>query len=446
MSFGVRTVRTPVLILEYRNGDFGCQEVRPCPLYYGVLNRPAAMTAAIPIAIRHSRPRAPRAWWRGATLVALTAATTLLTVAPPVRAQDSVLTEEGRAKRSKSLAITGALLGGVVGFAFGSTQKPPAYSIAVGGAVIGGLIGLVVGKQYDELHAAQFRGARPLTLRTTDAELEGDPASLAVEDSLIAVGGSEGVQMLVSDVRLVPQPTLRARGLLGISTVDVAPASEWLALGAENGLYLFPPARGRGVLVNSGHVAAVAATKERVYSASGEWVMVTPVQPDSAAAHPAADLHADVRALVIDRAREILWAASDTHLIAFRLNGDSLERISDVAIDGGARRVAAQGTRVAVAVGERGVRVFDVTDPAHPVAHAPWTLARFAYDVSLDGKRMFVAAGPEGVYVCEFHDSRLITLGLARGLGFASAIVSRDGYTYLLDRRTDKLHRFGSDF
>jgi hypothetical protein len=279
-----------------------------------------------------------------------------------------------------------------------------------------------------------------------DAELDGDPAALAVADSLIAVGGSDGVQVLISNVSLVPQATVRARGLLGIATVDVSPKTGWLALGAENGLYLYPPIRGRGLLVNAGHVAAVAATAERVYSANGDWVMITRVQPDSAQAHPGADLGTEVRALAIDQLRGILWAATDAHLVAFRLNGDSLERMADVAIDGGARRVAAQGDRVAVAVGERGVRIFDVTDPEHPLPHAAWTVARFAYDVSLEGKRMFVAAGPEGVYVCEFHGTHLITLGLARGLGFASAIVSRGGYTYLLDRRTDKLHRFPSDF
>lgn len=388
-----------------------------------------------------SRSCTPRALALGLTLAA-----TILTIAPPARAQDSVLTEQGRAKKSKTLAIVGGIGGGLIGLAFGSTQKPPAYSLAVGGALVGGLIGWVVGKQVDQLHSAQFHGTRPLTLRTTDAELDGDPAALAVTDSLIAVGGSDGVQILIDDVALVPQPAMRARGLLGISTVDISPKTGWLALGAQNGLYLYPPIRGRGLLVKEGRVAAVAMTTERIYSANGDWVMITPVQPDSTAARPAADLGTEVRALAIDGTRGILWAVTDQHLIAFRLNGDSLERLSDVPIDGGARRVAATADRVAVAVGERGVRIYDVSDPRHPTPHAPWTVARFAYDVALEGKRMFVAAGPEGVYVCEFHDTHLITMGLARGLGFASAIVSRGGYTYLLDRRTDKLHRFASDF
>jgi hypothetical protein len=37
-------------------------------------------------------------------------------------------------------------------------------------------------------------------------------------------------------------------------------------------------------------------------------------------------------------------------------------------------------------------------------------------------------------------------LGLARGLGFASALVSRGGHTYILDRRTNSLRRIDSDF
>jgi hypothetical protein len=36
------------------------------------------------------------------------------------------------------------------------------------------------------------------------------------------------------------------------------------------------------------------------------------------------------------------------------------------------------------------------------------------------------------------------TIGLARSLGFASAIVSGDGHTFILDRRTNALRRIVS--
>jgi hypothetical protein len=170
------------------------------------------------------------------------------------------------------------------------------------------------------------------------------------------------------------------------------------------------------------------------------------VGADSAGEWPGTDLGGSVRALALDSVRAILWAATDDHLISLLVRGDSLVRLGDVPIDGGARRIAATGDRVAVAVGERGVRIFEASDPAHPHAWKTWTVARFAYDVSLEGDRMFVAAGPEGVYVADFHGKNLVTIGLARGLGFASAIVSRDGYTYLLDRRTNTLRRLGTTF
>jgi hypothetical protein len=40
----------------------------------------------------------------------------------------------------------------------------------------------------------------------------------------------------------------------------------------------------------------------------------------------------------------------------------------------------------------------------------------------------------------------LRTLGLARSLGFATAIESLGGYTYILDRRTNSVRRIESMF
>jgi hypothetical protein len=38
------------------------------------------------------------------------------------------------------------------------------------------------------------------------------------------------------------------------------------------------------------------------------------------------------------------------------------------------------------------------------------------------------------------------TVGLARALGFASAVVSHDGHTFILDRRTNALRRIISTY
>ncbi len=398
---------------------------------------------------RLRRPHRPRRVARGRVRVAggLALLAALASVAPPSRAQqDSVLTEKGGKKtKARALAVVGLLVGGAAGYALGATQKPTNYSVVVAGAVIGGVTGWLVGRQYDELHAVQFRGVQPISPRTVDVDLEGEPTALAVNDSRVAVAGSEGVQIFASGASLIPTNS-RAAGLLGIVAVDLAPRTQFLALGSGVGLYLFPPRQGRGVLVSEGGVAAVAASEGRVFFASGSRVAVAPVDADSTARWPGLVLGAPLRALAFDAARAILWAATDERLVALRVMGDSLAIIGSAAIDGAARRVAALGDRVAVAVGTGGVRVFDVSDPTRPRAGRPWTVARFAYDVSLDGSRMFVAAGPEGVYVVEFRHGSMITIGLARKLGFASAILSRGGYTYLLDRRTNELRRLESAF
>jgi hypothetical protein len=317
--------------------------------------------------------------------------------------------------------------------------------VPVAGLLLGGLAGYFLGHQYDEIHAVQFRGVRPVTVRSIQIEVSGDPVALAAHDSLVDVASSDGVQTFFSSNSLLPGE-MRARGLIGITTVGIAPVTQWLSVGTGTGLYLFPPRRGPGVLVHTGAISALVATGDRVISASGNRVSITPVHADSEQAWPGVTVTSPIRALALDSAQSIVWAATDDSLISLRLAGDSLIRLASVPIEGGARKIAVGGGHVAVAVGERGVRMFDVTDPAHPVAGHAWTVARFAYDVSIAGSVMFVAAGPEGVFVVHLRSSALITVGVARNLGFAAAIVSADGYTYLLDGRTNALRRLDSDY
>jgi hypothetical protein len=402
----------------------------------------------IPAAPSPPVPRPPRLVRRRARSgIALAALLTLAAIAPPAHAQqqDSVLQEENRTPRAKSYAYLGIIFGGVAGLALGATQNPPAYSVTAAGALLGGVAGWLIGRQYDDLHRAQFRGVRPISPRSISIELDGEPVALATNDTIVAVGGTEGVQLFFSGASLLPTGA-RAAGIIGIATLDIAPHSEWLTLGSANGLYIFPPHRGRGVLVNESSVAAVVTTPGMIFWASGDRVSMTPVTADSTERWPGVSLGAPVRAIALDAERAVLWVVTDELLVALRITGDSLARIGAAPIDGGARRVAVLKNRVAVAVGTAGVRLYDVSDAAHPKAQRPWTVARFAYDVSLDGDRMFVAAGPEGVYVAEFRHGSTITIGLARGLGFASAIVSREGYTYLLDRRTNTLRRVETAF
>jgi hypothetical protein len=96
---------------------------------------------------------------------------------------------------------------------------------------------------------------------------------------------------------------------------------------------------------------------------------------------------------------------------------------------------------MAVALGGAGVVLFDVSNPASVREMGRWAGARFIYDVALAGDRLYAGAGPEGVFVIDASATPPRTLGLAFDLGFAATLLSRDGYTYILDRRTASVRR-----
>jgi hypothetical protein len=347
--------------------------------------------------------------------------------------------------RSLVLGIVGTVLGGLAAFGFskGSGGGRNVGTIAVGAAA-GGLAGFFVGRQLDERRAIAFRGTPQLRIPNVGIELEGEPSVLALRDSIAAVGGSAGVQMFADVDSRLTLVSRRAVGLQGVDALDIAPGSGWLALGSRAGLYLYPPSKGPGVLVRRASVNAIAAAETRVFVAIDNRIESVPVSADSVRQYPGSTLDAPIRDLVIDEPRAVLWASTDHSLVALRITGDSLARIGSVPLAGSGLRFAIQKSLAAVAMGEKGVALFDVSDPTHPTLKTVWTAAHFAYDVSVDGERLYVAAGPEGVYLVDLSGETPRTIGLARSLGFASAIVSGDGHTFILDRRTNALRRIVS--
>ncbi len=268
-----------------------------------------------------------------------------------------------------------------------------------------------------------------------------------MQDTLVAVSSATGgVQLFTNGGNGFRTGARRATGVRGIEAIAIAPAPHALAIGAPTGLYMYPPASGPGVLVREGRATAVAAMRERMYVAVGERVESVPVFADSARGWPGVDVGRAVSVIVAEPGRALLWALTDSTLLALRPVGDSLELLSSTPLGGPARRVAVDGDRLAVALGEGGARTFDTSDPAAPKETARWAGARYVYDVSFAGQRLFVAAGVEGVYVVSTAGVRLTTLGLARELGFATALESRDGFTFLIDRSTNSLRRFPSEF
>jgi hypothetical protein len=348
--------------------------------------------------------------------------------------------------RALVLGIVGALIGGLAGFGFGKGGQQQGSGLTVVGAAAGGLAGFFIGRQMDERRAIAFRGTPSLKIPNVGIELQGEPSVLAIRDEVAAVGGSEGVELFSAvDPRLISLGA-RANGLHGIGAIDLAPRTAWLALGSRTGLYLYPPQKGPGVLVQRGNVSAIAAADTRIFIATENRVESIPVSADSVREWPGTTLSAPVRDIVLDEPRAVLWASTDRELVSLRVTGDSLVQIGSVPLVGAGLRVVIDRGLAAVAMGEKGVALIDISDPPHPKLRSVWTDARFAYDASIDGPRLFVAAGPEGVYIVNLSGDTTRTIGLARSLGFASAIVSHDGHTFILDRRSNALRRIISTY
>ena len=347
--------------------------------------------------------------------------------------------------RSLVLGIAGAIIGGLAAFGFskGSGGGRSPGTIAVGAAA-GGLAGFFVGRQLDERRAIAFHGAPVLRIPNVGVELEGEPDVLALREKTAAVGGSAGVQLFAASEDRLTLLNRRAAGLQGVDALDIAPRSGWLALGSRAGLYLYPPKSGPGLLVRRASINAITASETRVFVAFENRVESVPVSSDSVREYPGSLLDAAVRDLQLDEARAVLWASTDHSLVALRVTGDSLVQIGAIPLAGSGLRFVLDKSLAAVAMGEKGVAFFEVSDPTRPRLKSIWTAAHFAYDVSIDGSRAYVAAGPEGVYLVDISGETPRTIGLARSLGFASAIASSDGRTFILDRRANALRRIVS--
>ena len=382
--------------------------------------------------------------------VLLLAQVDLVLPPPPLAAQELPGPALHRKPRKKVLAILGAVIGAGATFAFLKAAKSNSSGCGtlcpvVGGAAIGAVAGFFIGREFDDVFAARFDRAAPLRIPNLEIQLEGDPLALAAQNSAIAVASTEGVEVFHTG-DIVGPGEHRARGLRGITAIDIAPKSGWLSVGSPSGLYQFPPLRGPGSLVREGTVTATAASPTRIYFAVGDRIESAPYGADTTRGWPGITLAAPARTLGLDQTRGILWAATDRALLAFNVAGDSLAAMGTTPLDATPEHLALDRMHVAVAMGEAGVRLFDVGDPAMPRLIISYTKPRYSYDVSLDSARLFVAAGPEGLYVADLVGSNTRTLGLARTLGFASAVRSLDGYTYILDRRANVVRRIRSLF
>jgi hypothetical protein len=370
----------------------------------------------------------------------------LSTTPPSLAAQvDDAAGLDRRTPRRAVLAIVGALAGAASGVLFhrqvSSTACGPCY--IGGGALVGGVAGLLIGREFDQMHALRYRGAPRLRIPFVEQTLDADPVAVAARDTLVAVATSGGVTILSSTDILRPRAR-RANGIRGISALDLTSRALALVVATPTGLYVYPPNRGAGILLREGTIQAASAADDHVFFAIGRRIEWAPLTADSVRLWPGVEVDGPVADLEWDARRQILWALTDTLLLALQWQRDSLRTSSRTRVDAGGRSLTSHGNRLAVALGSDGITLLDTAEPAAPRELARWAGARFVYDAALTGDRVYAGAGPEGVFVIDTSTLPLRTIGLAFDLGFAATLLSRDGYTYILDRRTSSVRRIST--
>jgi hypothetical protein len=371
----------------------------------------------------------------------------LLSTAPlSLTAQsDRVAGATPRTPRRTLLAVIGAVIGGSGGALLhrdGSGTACRACTIG-GGALIGGAAGLFIGRELDQMHAVRYRGVPRLRIPFVEESLDGDPLVLTARDTLLAVGTSTGVTILSSTGALLTRGR-RANGIRGISALDLTSRTHALVVAAPTGLYLYPPVRGPGLLLREGTIQAVSASDDHVFFALGRRIEWAPLNVDSATLWRGLDVAAPVSDLEWESRRRILWALTDTLILGLTWDGDSLRTSSRTRVEAGGRSLTIHGDRIAAALGSAGAVLLDASEPGTPREVARWAQARFVYDVALTDERLYAGAGPEGVFVIDVSKAPPRTIGLAFDLGFAATLLSRDGYTYILDRRTSSVRRIAT--
>lgn len=360
--------------------------------------------------------------------------------AAPLDAQD------GRIPRKWLIAGVGALITGSIATYYavnyegnlgGCSEVQCVVPVSVG---LGALIGFMIGNEMDKLYALRYRSAPPIDLRGRQLMLAVLPNDVRVRDSTVLVTGDEGVELIHAGPRL-ERLGFRARGLRGIGPVTVPPARNTLLVGSAVGLYAFPLAGDEpGTLAYPGEISALSDDGTHLAIGLGPDVQLTRSGDSLVAIGD--PLPEDAR--VVDLAwqgPDLLWVLTEERLVAYALEGETLVPRGAVTFPSIGRRLSIHDSLAFVAAGSGGVYALDLRDPDAPARLANWSGARFAYDVDMADGVVYVAAGPEGLYLLRLDGDAFTPLGLSRSAGFAAAVEAGAGAIYVLDRTGGALRR-----
>lgn len=367
----------------------------------------------------------------------------LAVLAPSAAAQEG----GGRFPRKWLVAGIGALISGAVAGIYAANYERDVGGCSAAKCVVpvsvgvGGLLGFMIGSEMDKLYRLRYGHAPPMSLRGVELPLAVEPNDLALRDGMVFVTGTEAVEVIEAGPELA-RAGLKARGLRGIGPVAPDPVRNALLVGTAVGLYRFPlGSDDPGALALPGEISALSTDGGLLAVGLGpEFRIVRLADSLEAAADPLPE-----ESRVVDLAWEgsdRLWVLTEDRLAAYDVDtaGAAVPRGS-FTFPAIARRLTLRDSLAVVAAGSGGVYALDIRDPASPVELTNWGGARFAYDAAVHADRVYVGAGPEGLYVLELGAEGFRALGLSRQVGFVAAVEAGPDAIYLLDRSGLMLRR-----
>jgi hypothetical protein len=366
-------------------------------------------------------------------------------LAAPLAAQERA---GGRFPRKWLVAGVGMLFAGTVATLYavsfendigGCSSSRCVVPVSVG---MGGLLGFMIGAELDKLYHLRYGHAPPMSLRGAQLPLSVEPNDLALRNGMVYVSGTDAVEIVEASPEL-RRGGLKARGLRGIGPVAPDHLRTSLLVGTAVGLYRFPlTTDDPGSLAYPGEISAMSSDANLLALGLGPEFRVVRVA-DSLEERGAA-LPEDAR--VVDLAwqgADRLWVLTEDRLVAYDVGpaGELAVRGEGFPFPAIARRLSVVDSLAYVAAGSGGVYALDLRDPDLPVERANWSGARFVYDVAVVGDRVYLASGPEGLYVLHLGATGFSPLGLSRNVGFVAAVEAGAEALYLLDRSGLSLRR-----
>jgi hypothetical protein len=355
---------------------------------------------------------------------------------------------QGRFPRKWLMAGVGAAVTGTVALLYASSFEGNIGGCSSVSCVVpvtvglGSVLGFMIGNEMDRVHRIRYGHAPPLSLRGVELALSTDePNDLALRDNAVYVTGGDAVEVIAAGPRMT-RTAIKARGLRGIGPVAPDPIQNTLLVGTAVGLYRFPLGTDEpGALAYPGEISALSGDGHLLAVGLGPEIRILRV---SDTLETAADsLPEDAR--VVDLAwqgSQRIWVLTEDRLVAFEVDESGKPSARGAYTFGAVpRRLTLSDSLAIVAAGSGGVYAVDIRDPDHPAELANWSGARFAYDAALLHDRVYVAAGPEGLYVLRLTALGFTPVGLSRSLGFVAAVEAGPDAIYLLDRAGFALRR-----